>query len=238
VDKLLVAVTEPAPFRVRIAEPKVPLVQGGTMDLRIIAERDRDFSEPITVKMLWNPPGVSSLPDVTIPAGATGAVYVLNAKADADPRAWKIAVLGSAKVRGGELHVSSQLAPLEIGAPFLTAKIEPAACRPGQSTNIVVKLEQRIPFEGHAVIRLLGLSEKVSVQEQTITKDTAEAVFAVNVDPSCPTGSQRNLFCTVAVPKDGEIITHHAGQGGVLRVVPARKPAATATETRKVAKNP
>jgi hypothetical protein len=230
VDKLLVAVTEPAPFRIRIVEPKVPLVQGGSMDLRIEAERNAGFDEPINVKMVWNPPGVTSLPDVTIPKGTNWIAYPLNAKSDADTREWKIAVTGSATHDGGQLFVSSQLAKLEVGSPFLAAKIETSAVNPGQSTNIVVKLEQLIPFEGKATIRLVGLPEKVSVPEQQITKDDQQVVFGIQVDPTCPTGSHKNLFCTVALHRDGEVIPHNVGRGGIVRIVPPKKPAGLAKQ--------
>jgi hypothetical protein len=230
VDKLLVAVTEAAPFKVRIVEPKVPLVQGGSMDLRIEAERDPGFDEPINVKMVWNPPGVTSLPDVTIPKGSNFVAYPLNAKADADTRHWKIAVLGSATNNGGQLFVSSQLAKLEVGSPFLSGTITTSAVNPGQSTNITVKLEQLIPFEGKATIRLVGLPEKVSVPEREITKHDQEVVFSIKVDPTCPTGSHKNLFCTVTLQRDGEVIPHNLGRGGIVRIVPPRKPAAMASK--------
>ena len=235
VDRFLVAVTEAAPFKLRIEEPKVPLVQGGSMDLQIVAERDADFDEPINVKMVWKPPGVTSLPDVTIPKSSNGVTYVLNAKPDADLRDWKIAVHGSAKVKDGELFVSSQLARLSVGEPFLAATIERAACEAGKTTNILVKLEQKIPFEGKATIKMMGLSDKVSVAEKQITKDDKEVIFEAKVDPNCSVGSQRNLFCTVAITKDGEVIPHNVGQGGVFRVVPAKKPVVAAAEAKKVA---
>jgi hypothetical protein len=235
VGRLLVAVTEAAPFKLRIEEPKVPLVQGGSMDLKIVAERETGFDEPISVRMVWNPPGVTSQPDITIPKGSNSVIYVLNAKADADPREWKIAVHGSTKINDGDLFVSSQLAKLTIGEPFLTAAIERATCEPGRSTNIVVKLDQKIPFEGRATIKLIGLSDKVSVPELQITKDDTEAVFPVKVDPGCGTGSQRNLFCTVAIEKAGELIPHNIGRGGVFRVVPPKKPAVAEASQKKVA---
>jgi hypothetical protein len=236
VGKFLVAVTEAAPFKLRIEEPKVPLVQGGSMDLQIVAERNSGFDEPINVKMVWKPPGVTCLPDVTIPKGSNSITYVLNAKPDADLRDWKLAVHGSAKVMDGELFVSSQLAKLTVGEPFLTATIERAACEVGQRTNILVKLEQKIPFEGQATIKLMGLSDKVSVAAKKITKDDKEVVFEAKVDPNCSLGSQRNLFCTVTIAKEGEVIPHNIGQGGVFRVVPAKKPAVASAEPRKVAR--
>jgi hypothetical protein len=237
VNQLLVAVTEAAPFKLRIVEPKVPLLQGGSMELKVAVDREPGFNEPLTVKMVWNPPGITSQPDLTIAKDATSGAYVLNAKSDADLRAWPIAVLGSAKVNGGELFVSSQLATLKLGPPFVSAKIETVSCAPGKSTNIVVKLEQLNPFTGHATVRLVGLSDKVTVAEQRITPQDKQVVFPVSVDPTCPTGSQRNLFCIVSVNQDGEQLTHNAGQGGVLRVVPAKK-LADSSEPKKVAKNP
>ena len=237
VDKLLVAVTEAAPFKLRIIEPKVPLVQGGSMELKIVADRDPGFDEAINVKMLWNPPGVSSSSDVTIPKGSNSVIYPLNAKGDADLRAWKIAVLGSAKVHEGDLFVSSQLAKLDVGEAFLTAKIETTACNPGQSTNITVKLEQKIPFNGKATIRLIGLPEKVSVPEKQITKDDTEVVFNVKVDPTCPTGSHKNLFCAVSIQKEGEAILHSLGAGGIMRIVPPKKPTIASVVEKKVAAN-
>jgi hypothetical protein len=71
------------------------------MDLKIEAERQTGFDQPITVKMMWNPPGVGSLPDITIAKGETSADYRINAKDDAQTRKWKIAVIGSATVKGG-----------------------------------------------------------------------------------------------------------------------------------------
>jgi len=159
----------------------------------------------------------------------------LRAKSDAELREWKIAVLGSAKVKEGDLFVSTQLAPLTVGEPFLTATIEKAACEAGKSTNIIVKLEQKIPFDGQAAIKLVGLSDKVSVPEKQITRDDKEVIFPVQVNASYSPDSQRNLFCTVALKKDGEVIPHNVGQGGSFRVVPSKKPVVAAAEQKKVA---
>jgi hypothetical protein len=235
VDHLMMAVTEAAPFRLQVVEPSVPLVQGGSMDLRIVAERDTGFDEPISVRLLWRPPGVSALPDMTIPKGSNSVLYVLNAKGDADLRDWPLVVIGSAKVQDGEVYVSSQPARFTVGEPYLAATIERSGCEPGQSTNIVVKLEQKIPFDGPATIRLVGLSDKFAVPEKQITKGDQEVVFSVRVDPSCQPGPQRNLFCTVAVPGSQAVIPHNVGQGGVFRVVPPRKAAPPDAGRKKVA---
>jgi hypothetical protein len=223
VDKLFVAVTKEAPFKVRIVEPKVPLVQAGSMRLEVVAERAKDFDEPIELKMLWNPPGVSSQSETTISKGATNVFYQLNAGGGAETRDWKIAVLGHAQVEGGQVYVSSQLAKLEVARPFVTGKIETLWLNPGKSGKLTVNLEQQKPFEGKAKIRLEGLPEKVTADEKEISSEDKEVVFDVVVDAQCAPGSHKNLFCTVDVRQGDDVIPHTIAQGGILRIVPPKK---------------
>ena len=236
VDRLCVAVTKEAPFSLRIVEPKVPLVQAGSMALEIIAERKPGFDEPIEVRMIWNPPGVSSQSEASIPKGATNVVYQLNANDGAEARDWELAVLGHATVEGGQLYVSSQLAALEVATPFLAGKIETLATIPGKPAKLTVNLQQLKPFVGKAAIRLLGLPEKVTAQLKDITKDDEKVSFDLTVDPKCAPGSFKNLFCSVEVMQDGHVVPHNIASGGILRVVPVKREAvkvATTTERKK-----
>jgi len=229
VDKLCVAVTREAPFNLRVIEPPVPLVQAGSMRLEVAADRAPGFDEPIELQMVWNPPGVSSQSEATISKGATNAFYQLNASSSAELRKWKIAVLGHATVEGGELYASSQLAGLEVAAPFLKGKIETAWVNPGKPGRLTVNLEHGRPFDGKAVIRLCGLPEKITAAEREITKDDQEVVFDLAVDAKCAPGSHKNLFCAVDVTQNGQVIPHTLGAGGILRVVAPKK------EERKLA---
>ncbi len=234
-DKLMVAVTEPAPFKISISEPRVPLVQSGTMDLQIVAERQPGFDEPINIKMLWNPPGVGSQPEVTIPKGSNSVIYPLNASSSAETNAWKIAVIGTATVEGGPVYVSSQLAKIEVAEPFLTGKIETLTVRPGEKARLICKLDQKTPFAGKAIVRLVGLPDKVTSEPREITSEDKEVAFDLNVDPSCPPKSTRVLLCNVLIQKDGDLIAHNIAGGGHLRIVPPKKIAA-AENTRVTAK--
>jgi len=221
-DKLYVAVTEPAPFKVHVSEPKVPLVQGGSMDLKVNVERKAGFDEPINVKMMWNPPGVGSQSDMTIPKGASAGTYQLNATGNAEPRKWKIAFIASATVKGGQVHVSSQLATLEIGEPYVTGKIETLAANPGESPKLICKLDQKKPFDGKATLKLMGLPEKITASEAEITSEDKEVVFNLKIDPKCPFGSHKQLFCAADIKANSQSIPHNIGAGGVLRVVPPK----------------
>jgi hypothetical protein len=233
VDKLCVAVVKEAPFQLRLTEPKVPLVQAGSMALEISAWRKPGFDEPIELAMVWNPPGITSQSDATIPKGATNIIYQLNAADSATARVWKIAVIGHATVGGGEVYVSTQLAGLEVAAPFLAGKIQTLVANPGQSATLTVELQQLKPFAGRAKIRLLGLPEKVTAPEKEITRDDQKISFALNVDPKCAPGSFKNLFCAVDVMQDGQVIPQSIAAGGILRIVPVKREPAKIAEVKE-----
>ena len=56
-DRMATAVTESVPFRIDIVEPKVPLVQSGSMALKVVAKRE-ELKGPITLHALWSAGGV------------------------------------------------------------------------------------------------------------------------------------------------------------------------------------
>jgi hypothetical protein len=233
VGKICVAVVKEAPFQLRIIEPKVPLVQAGSMALEIRAERKPGFDEPIEVAMVWNPPDVTSQTEATIPKGATNVFYQLNAAETAETRVWKIAVIGHATVDGGEVYVSSQLASLDVDSPFLAGKIQTLVVNPGKAASLNVDLQQLKPFAGNAKIRLLGLPDKVTAPEKEITKDDQKVSFELAVSPNCAPGSFRNLFCGVDVMQDGEVIPQSIAAGGILRIVPPKHEPVKVAEARE-----
>jgi len=121
------------------------------------------------------------------------------------------------------VYVGSQLTDLEVASPFLTGKIETTWVNPGKSAKLTVNLQQTKPFEGKATMKLMGLPDKVSAPEKEITKDDQEVVFDLTVDPKCPTGSHKNLFCAVDVKQNGQVIPHTIASGGILRIQPPKK---------------
>ena len=56
-DRMAVAVTQRGLFRIEIVEPSAPIVQNGSMGLKVVATREGDFWAPITLSMLYHPQG-------------------------------------------------------------------------------------------------------------------------------------------------------------------------------------
>lgn len=218
VDRLALAVTQPAPFSIELTPPPAPIVRGGTMQLQVTAQRREGFSAPIEVHMLWNPPGVSSAGGITIPAQQTEAYYPLDAAGDAPTRSVKIAVLAKAEIDGGHVWTSSQLVDLTIAEPFVGGSIAMAATQPGQPASVVVALQQLHPFDGPATVRLLGLPPNTRAPELQVTAADQQAVFAVAVPADAPQGAHNTLFCELVLAVNGAPVVHRFGGGGVLRI--------------------
>jgi hypothetical protein len=231
------AVTEAVPFKVSIIEPKVPLVHGGTMNLKIVAERAAGFKAAITVVPLYNPPGVGSASSVVIPEGQNEALFTMNANGGAPVRKWKYAVMATAPIASGSVWVSSQLATIEIAPPYMQLNLERGAVEQGKETQMFVKFTNTKPFAGEAVIRLIGLPPKVTTTELKLTKDTKELAFPLKVEPTAPAGTHKNLFCQVVVTENGEPVVHNLG-GSELRVDVPLPPKKDAPAPAAVAKSP
>jgi hypothetical protein len=233
VDRLALAVTEEAAFRLELDQPKAALPQAGSLRLRVKAERKPGFDGAIAVKLLHAPPGVSSSSDLSIPAGQSALEIALNAAGDAATRTTKIVVIGSAQVGGGDLWASSGYADLEVCAPWVRGKLELATVQRGAPAEVVCGLEQLRPFEGPARLRLFGLPPKTSAEEKTFTREAKEVVFQVKTEPDSPTGQHKSLFCSMDLQINGESIQQTITPTGTLRIDPV--PAATAAAPKPAA---
>ena len=216
-ERMATAVTQKVPLAIEIVQPKVPLVQSGSMELKITAKREEGFKAPITLSMLYNPPGVSTPTTVTIPEGQNEVIMPLTANSGASVRTWKIAVLGQATVGDGTVSVSSQLADLEVSEPFFKFNYTPAAVEQGQATQLAIEIQQNKPFEGAAKVELLGLPNEVTSELKEINKDAAQLIFPVKTTANSPPGQHKSLLCRAVVTAQGEPITHMIG-GGELRI--------------------
>ncbi|MFO0951337.1 MAG: PPC domain-containing protein [Isosphaeraceae bacterium] len=220
VEKVPVVVTEEAPYSIEIVEPKVPLVRGGSMGLKVVAKRKPGFTAPISVYLPWNPPGVGSAGGVAIPEKQNEAVIPVNADGGAELRTWKIVVHGDSNGPTGPIRVSTQLANLTVAPQFLTLSFQAASVEQGKEVDMAVKVNKAVDFPGEATVTLVGLPNKVTTDVKKITKDTPELLFHLKTDPSSPAGNHQNLFCQVVVTQNGEPILHNLGTGQLRIDVP------------------
>jgi hypothetical protein len=229
--RLAVAVTEESPFALSIIEPRVPIVQGGSLNLKVKAERKGDFKGPIAVRLLYNPPGINASVTAKIDEGKDETVIPLSAADNAQAKAWKITVIGSGNVNG-PLWVSTPLTTLTVAAPFLSMKLEPASVLRGQETTITANVDHKTPFDGKAKAHLGGLPANVSAEDVEIAPGESKVTFKIKTTDKAPPGAHKSLLCRVVVNKDGEEIVHNLGRGGTLRI---DAPLKTGKDDKKVA---
>jgi hypothetical protein len=239
VDRLAVAVTEECPYTIEIVEPKVPLVRGGSMGLKVRAHRKPPFKAAIAVYLPWNPPGVGSAGGIAIPEGQNEAVIPINADGGAELRTWKIVVQGASGIASGPIMVSSQLANLTIAQPFVNLTYQAASVDQGKEVDMAVKITKAVDFSGEAVATLLGLPNKVTSDVKKFNKDATDLIFHIKTDKISPAGNHASLFSQVVITQNGEPIVHNIGTGTLRIDVPLPpKPSAPAPATAQVAAAP
>ena len=141
--RMPVIVTEKAPFTVRIEEPKVPLVRGGSMNLKVVAEKAEGFDEEISLRVLQNPSGVRSSISVKIKKGQTEANIPINAAGNAAIATTPIALRAWATVGNGTVETCSPFVPLRVEDMYLKFEYQSAAAVQGQEAQMIVKVTKQ-----------------------------------------------------------------------------------------------
>jgi hypothetical protein len=217
-DKLPVAITDEIPVKLELVQPKVQLLQNGSLALKVRAERKNDFKGPINIALLYTPPGLGTGGTVPIKENENESTLTLSANANAPLQKWKLCVVGNADFGHGIVWFSTQLVEVEVAAPFVSGQIARSFVDQGDTTTMTVKVEQKVPFEGKAKLQLLGLPPSTTSDEQEITKETTEVKFTVKAEKAAPAATHKQLFCQFTLPKDGETMTSAFANGGILRV--------------------
>ena len=232
VDRIAVAVIEELPYKIRIETPRAPLVQSGTLPVKVIVERKEGFKGAISIRLQLDqgfttrPPGLSCPSSISIPADKTEAIYNFSANGGAEVRTHQIAMIGSTGVKGGTAYVSTQLTPLEIKDEFVTASIPLAKTTQGYPTEVKVNLTQQVEFPGTAKVELLGLPSGAKTVIVEMTKDTKALTFPITTETGSKTGLHRTLFCRMTVNFNDTTLTQTFGSRGTLRIDPPPSPPA------------
>ncbi len=215
-ERVAVAVAEAAPFTVNAVEPKAPVPQNGSLNVKVVVSRSPSFKGPITLTPLFTPPGLGITGSTVVPEGATEASIYMNAAPNAVARKWKTAFVANAPTPTGAVWASTQLFTVEIAAPFVTFAQERSAVEQGSPTRVFGKVVVARPFEGKATVKLVGLPAKAATPDLELTNETKELGFAVATDKATPAG-KHSVFAQVVIPVNGEFVVQNVG-GGEFRV--------------------
>lgn len=217
-DRIPVAVVDEAPYKLELETPAVPIVKNGTMQLKVKAQRKEGYKEAITLRFLWNPPGIGSPATVTMNGDQSEALYEINANGEAPPAEWQVCVLGEANTPQGPVLASTALVPLRVADPYLTMAMDMAATEQGKPTTMICKVEFPGKFEGNATAEIFGLPHGAKAAPVNFPCGQAQVNFPVEIAADATVGKHTALFCRVTVPEKGTTILHQVGHGGTLRI--------------------
>lgn len=224
VDRLAVAVTEPAPFSLEVETPKSALVQNGEMALKFRVRRAADFSGPVTVSMEWRPPGVTAATPMTIRGDQTEGEYLVSAARNASPGTNLVTLTC---VSGGErpgyndnanrIYVASAPFALKVAEPHMEAKFPRLSIERGKTSEVVVRLNALRPFEGAAKATLARLPRGVKLVEATreVSASDKEVRFTLEATDECLVGSYQGITLELTVLEDGQVVRQMTGYGSV-----------------------
>jgi hypothetical protein len=224
VEKLAVAVTEAAPFSLKVEEPKTALVQNGETGLKFSVNRRKGFDGPVTVQMDLRPLGINTATPVTLAAGQTEGVYILGAARNAAAGKHQVVLTASTGTarRGGEdvrTLVSSQPFQLTVSEPHVDARIARTSIERGKTTTLVVKLTHLQTFEGKATATLARLPRGIELVETSkeITGADKEVSFTLKAGPEALVGNYQGIVLDLTVTENGQAVRQLSGYG-ILRV--------------------
>jgi hypothetical protein len=215
---LPIAVTDEVPVTIHCVQSKVPILQSGSMPLKVTVERRNDYKGPVDVQVLYAPPGIGSPGTVNIPDGKNEGEITISANANAPIAKWKTCIVGSADFGKGVTWFSTQLFDLEVAPPFVAGTIVRTFIDQGGEGSMTVKLEQKNAFEGKAKVALIGLPQGVTAEEREITKDDTEVKFPLKATPTAQVGQAKTIFVSFTLVRGGETMTDTVANGGILRV--------------------
>jgi hypothetical protein len=225
-DRLATVVSEKIPYTLDLVAPQAPLVKNGSVNLKVIAKRAEGFKDAISLRMLYNPPGVASSSSIVIAEGQTETLIPLTANNGAALGTWKICVTGRTGTRGprggafgadDSLRCSTPFADLKIEEQYHKLSIVKAAVEQGTETTVTVKVQKLRDFEGPATAELAGLPANTSARPVEFTKDTEELKFQVVAGKEAKPNRYTSLVCVTKFQLHGDTVTHTIA-GGELRI--------------------
>ena len=228
---LALAVTDEVPVTIECLQPKVPILQSGSMNLKVVAERRNDFKGPIQFEVLYAPPGIGTPGVVTIPEGQNEGHVTISANGNAPTTKWKTCITSNVDLGNGPTWISSKLIELEIAPPFIAGTLIRTYIDQGSDGSMTLKLDQKVLFEGKAKVALVGLPLGVTAEDREITKDDKEVKFPLKATATAQVGQHKTIFASFTLEKSGETMTNTIASAGILRVDKAT-PAAKIAEAK------
>lgn len=220
-DRLPVAVTDPAPFSIVVESPKVPLVKGSRIELSIDVARESAMQSGMTMRVLWLPPGITAS-NTRADRTQSKVTLSLNAESSAADAEWLIPITVVADGQN-QRPIAGAFVPIKVIAPMVIAKMGKTRVEPGGIAEVPLLIDVKVPFDGTIVPEVVGLPRGVSMEPTTIDAATKSTTLRFRVAADAEPVFARNLLLRLAVPSAAGPILHES-RSGEIRIDPPLSP--------------
>lgn len=238
-DRAAAAVTDKAPFTIEMIQPKTPIVRSGSKELLVRIKRDEGFEGTVTLRTLYNPPGIGINNSRNIPKGKDEARIPITANSSAAIGTWPVVMTASYSSKTGTAYIATNEIMLDVETSLFKYEFPRAAAEIGSEAVIAVTLEQLREYEGDAEVQIVGLPNGVtsSAAIQKITKDATSVTFPITIDAKAKAGKFKTLNVQSRVKVGDETIVQTTGTGE-LRVDKPLPPKKDAPPAKKAEPKP
>ena len=242
-DRASMAVTDAAPFTIELLQPETPIVRSGSKNLVVKIVRDEGYEGQVSLRTLYNPPGVSINNSRKIVKGKNEVEIPITANGGAGIGTWPLIMTASYTGKTGTAYISTNPIMLKVEDSLFGYKFTKAAGELDNETSISVSVDIKREFEGDAEVELVGLPKGVTSPKalQKIDPKTESITFPLVIAKDARPGTHKTLICQSRVKVGDEVIVQTTG-GGQIRVdkpivkkKEAPKPKADATAKKAAA---
>ncbi len=229
-NRMAVAVTKKAPFDIELVQPEVPLTAYGASSLIVKAKRDEGYKDPINLRFLYMPGGVSASGSVQIPGDKDFAEIPITANGKPALGKYPITVLARAKGRNANIWLASEFITLEVADAFFDYKFLKSVAELGASGSIGIELEVKRPPEGEVEFELVGLPAGVTSPTPILkwNQEMKQLVFPIQVGADARPGQFKTLVIKSTIKRPTGSIVQTQGTGELQLTPPPPAPVAVA----------
>lgn len=229
-DRMAIAVTKELPYDIEIVQPAVPLVTNGSLSLLAKVKRKEGYKEPIRLRVLYTPGGVSASSSVQIEGDKLEAEIPFTANGKPAMGSYPITVLARAKSVNGSVWSASEFVSLVVADSFFDFKFDKTLIEQAQSGNVVVGLQVKAPPEGEAEFELVGLPAGVTSPNPIVKlqADQTQLSFPIQVAADARVGQHKTLVVKATITRPTGKIVQTQGTGELQIAAPLPVPTAVA----------
>lgn len=214
-DRAAASVGQAAPFKIELVQPKTPIVRSGSKELIVRIEREQGFEGAVSLRTLYNPPGVGINNSRKIAKGNAETTIPITANGNAAIGQWPLIMVASFGTSNGTAQIATNEIMLDVQDSLFKYDFPRAAAEQGTESEIAIAMQVLGEYEGEAEVQLVGLPNGVSSPEpiQPITPESEAVRFPIVVDAKAKPGKHKTLNVQSRVKVGDEVIVQTTGTG-------------------------